>query len=245
MTSWVETVFDANYIGTELRLQATVTRIESSSIIAELDPRSVAPLGPWSSLSVDEDPDLVPQRLTERRDRTEHAAGTSRLVARATNGPDQTNRPDEPADRTARQLTRAQSRTGPFTGFFAVPGQSTLLWGDHPDVPFEWSRFRAVNESVRLVGRCVHIVGISYWLPADIDTLRAKRMAKVLDTKLRKLLRAAVPDRYSILVVEERDRVMSSPSHVVRALRAVSEGRELPDAIYLVHTRIGDPPPTA
>ena len=66
VTSWVETVFAANYIGTELRLQATVTRIESSSMIAELDPRSIAPLRPWSSSSVDEDPDLVPQRLTER-----------------------------------------------------------------------------------------------------------------------------------------------------------------------------------
>ena len=109
VASWSETVFDANYIGTELRLQATVTRIESSSIIAELDPRSIAPLRPWSSSSVDEDPDLVPQRLTERRDRTEHAAGTSRLVARATNGPGQADGPDEPADRTARQHTRAHS----------------------------------------------------------------------------------------------------------------------------------------
>ena len=40
---------------------------------------------------------------------TGHAAGTSRLVARATNCPDQTDWTDEPADRTARQHTRAHS----------------------------------------------------------------------------------------------------------------------------------------
>ena len=40
---------------------------------------------------------------------TEHAPGTSRLVARATNWPHQTDGTDEPADRTARQHTRAHS----------------------------------------------------------------------------------------------------------------------------------------
>ena len=40
---------------------------------------------------------------------TGHAAGTSRLVARATNCPDQTDWTDEPAERTARQHTRAHS----------------------------------------------------------------------------------------------------------------------------------------
>ena len=59
-------MFDANYIGTEMRLQATVTRIESSSIIEELDPRGIAPLWPWASSSVDEDPDLVPWPPIER-----------------------------------------------------------------------------------------------------------------------------------------------------------------------------------
>jgi hypothetical protein len=122
-----------------------------------------------------------------------------------------------------------------------VPGESIFIRGQHADVPFEWTLHRAVDDSVALIGPTVHIVGVSYIKPADLEARRQARIVRALDAKVPKLLVAARPNRYSILVVEERDRVMSSPAHVARALRAVAEGRDLPEAIYLVHTTIGDP----
>ena len=122
-----------------------------------------------------------------------------------------------------------------------VPGQSILLRGHHADVPFEWTLHRAVDDSVDLCGPLVHVVGVSYSMPQDLDARRQARLSRALDDKLPKLLGAAQPRRFSILVVEERDRVLSSPAHVAKALHVAAGGRKLPDAIYLVHTTIGDP----
>ena len=67
------------------------------------------------------------------------------------------------------------------------------------------------------------------------------RLRRALDEKVPKLLEAAGNSCRSILVIEDRDAVFSAPAFVSRALERASDGRPLPDVIYLLDTGRGDP----
>ena len=121
------------------------------------------------------------------------------------------------------------------------PGTPILLGGSDPTIPFEWALWRVLPDSVGLVGPYARLIQISYLRPLALEAMRTERLTRALDYKLPKLLAAPDGCRRSVLVLEERDTALSSPMDVSRALELAAAGRDLPDVIYLLNTRMGDP----
>lgn len=113
--------------------------------------------------------------------------------------------------------------------------------GSHAEVPFKWALYRSIPSNIGVVGFGSHCVGISHSCPPDLENLRKERLSTSITEKVPKLLDAAGGQRRSLLVLEERDVTLSNPASVTVALRAVSSGLRLPDAIYLVNVRMGNP----
>lgn len=121
------------------------------------------------------------------------------------------------------------------------PGNPIYLAGSDPTIPLEWALWRMLPDSVGLVGPYARVIQIGYLRPPTLEAMRTERLTRALDSKVPKLLAAAAGRRRSILVLEERDTVLSSPMDVSYALEAAASGRDLPDVIYLLNTRMGDP----
>lgn len=121
------------------------------------------------------------------------------------------------------------------------PGLNGLVWGEHPDVPFRWALWQALPfDAAGLIGPNARVVQISFAKPADLEELRVARLRRALDEKVPKLLEAAGNSCRSILVIENRDTAFSAPAFVSRALEMASNGRPLPDVIYLLDTGRGN-----
>ena len=121
------------------------------------------------------------------------------------------------------------------------PGTPIFLVGSDPTIPLEWFLWRMLPDSVGLVGPYARVTQISFLRPPTLEAMRIERLARSLDDKVPKLLDAAATGRRSVLVLEERDTALSSPMDVSRALEVAAAGRDLPDVIYLLNTRMGDP----
>ncbi len=122
------------------------------------------------------------------------------------------------------------------------PGINGLVWGEHPEVPFRWALWQALSfDAAGLIGPNARVVQITFAKPANLEELRMTRLRRALDEKVPKLLEAAGNSRRSILVIEDRDAVFSAPAFVSRALELASDGRPLPDVIYLLDTGRGNP----
>ena len=65
LASWHDRVFNAAYTGSELKLQATVTRIERVAVVAELNPVDIDPVRLLTNSVGLDDPDLAPRRLAD------------------------------------------------------------------------------------------------------------------------------------------------------------------------------------
>ena len=122
------------------------------------------------------------------------------------------------------------------------PGVSGLVRGEHPEVPFRWALWQALSfDAAGLVGPNARVVQVSFSKPANLEEQRVTRLRRALDEKVPKLLEAAGNSCRSILVIEDRDTVFSAPAFVSRALEMASDGRQLPDVIYLLDTGRGNP----
>ena len=122
------------------------------------------------------------------------------------------------------------------------PGLSGVVWGEHPEVSFRWALWQALSfDAAGLIGPNARVVQISFAKPANLEELRVARLRRALDEKVPKLLEAAGDSCRSILVIEDRDTVLSAPAYVSKALEVASEGRQLPDVIYVLDTGRGDP----
>jgi hypothetical protein len=122
-----------------------------------------------------------------------------------------------------------------------VSGEQIYISGTHPDIRFGWSLWQCIPNTIRLIGPNARVVQISYARPDNLEELRIARLQTALRAKIPKLLDAAGRTRRSILVIEERDTHLSSPLHVSRALRIGAGGDQLPDAIYMINTTMGNP----
>ena len=122
------------------------------------------------------------------------------------------------------------------------PGLNGLVWGEHPEVPFRWALWQALSfDAAGLIGPNARFVQVSFAKPANLEEMRVARLRRALDEKVPKLLEAAGSSCRSILVIEDRDTVFSAPAFVSRALEMASDGRPLPDVIYLLDTGRGNP----
>lgn len=117
----------------------------------------------------------------------------------------------------------------------------TDLVGSHPDIPFDWQLFQLLPANIDLVGPIADVVRVMFARPNNLKTLRSERIEVALLRKLPKLLSAAGAGRRSILVLEDRDSSMSSPMDLSRATQGSSSLHELPDVIYVLDTRHGNP----
>lgn len=121
------------------------------------------------------------------------------------------------------------------------PGSPAGLSGSHCDIPFVWTLTLAVPSDVSLIGPLADVVRVSFARPADLEVRRIERVGLALLRKLRKLLAAAGDNRRSILVLEDRDPATRSPLSLSRATHASSASHALPDVIYVLNTRAGNP----
>lgn len=122
-----------------------------------------------------------------------------------------------------------------------VPGRPVGLTGSHVDIPFSWNLAQALPRDMCLVGPIADVVRVSFVRPADLEVRRDERVELGLHRKLRKLLATAGDSRRSVLVLEDRDSVMSNPMDLSKATQRASAAHALPDVIYVLNTRVGDP----
>ena len=118
---------------------------------------------------------------------------------------------------------------------------SKWLEGTDDEVPFSWTLCRLLPGNAAVVGPLKDVVQVRFARPRNLELMRSERVGVALERKLRKLHAAAETGRRSVLVLEDRDMLMSSPIEVSRAVASVSAGRVLPDVMYLLNTTMGNP----
>jgi len=122
-----------------------------------------------------------------------------------------------------------------------VPGEPIYITGSHPQLTFQWALWQAVPNTIGLVGPYERVIQISYSRPENLEEMRRDRLTATISKKVPKLLKAAGEDGRSILVLEERDTTLSSPLDVSLAMQAAAEDAPMPDVIYMLNTRMGNP----
>jgi hypothetical protein len=115
------------------------------------------------------------------------------------------------------------------------PRQLTFVRASPPETPISVTLTRA-NTTPDWDGT----LGVAFSRPADLERRRIDRLRVALEAEYPKLAASTPPGGASLLVLELRDYVLSSPWHVAGAIYRAAEDRDdVPDNIVVVDTGSG------